>query len=189
MRFRLYGLSAALILSPLVAFAHSGHDETSTFTSGLMHPLFGMDHLLAMIAVGLIAGLVSGRMIWALPVTFLASMLMGAIIGLNGFAIAGAEMWILASVILLGAALAVPREKLASSLLMAMTAGFAFFHGYAHGVEAPSTGSASLYMLGFVISTAALLSIGVLAGKALPAFILRLAGLMIAGSGLLLESF
>jgi urease accessory protein len=154
------------LLLPATALAHTGRDHGGGFASGLSHPLLGPDHLLAMIAVGLWAGLWGGRALIAYPVTFLAAMLAGGLIGVGGAELPVVEPAILASVIVLGALVA-----LAFRVPMAVSvAGLALFglaHGYAHGVEGPgSTG----YALGFVIATAALHGLGIaLARLGIPA--------------------
>ena len=96
----------ALFLSPAVAFAHAGHDHAGIL-AGLAHPLFGLDHLLAMLAVGLWAAQQSGAARWALPLTFVASMLVGGLLGFNGVQIPLMETGIAASVLAFGLLVAV----------------------------------------------------------------------------------
>ena len=176
-------IAAAAFTLPGVALAHTGHDEVSGLASGILHPITGADHLLAMLAVGLIAALCGGRMLWATPLTFVGAMLVGAGLGLLGMALPGVESWILASVVLLGLVAAVPRQHLPGSLLLAGTALFGLFHGYAHGAEAPATGSVAGYLIGFALATAALHGLGIVAGRQLPSMAARSAGLAIALSG------
>lgn len=179
--------SAAMIL-PGAAFAHSGHQEVSGFASGLLHPMTGTDHLLAMIAVGLIAAICGGRLLVAMPVAFVGAMLAGAGLGLAGVVLPGVEIWILGSVIVLGLVAAIPSDRLPHNLLLAGTALFGLFHGYAHGVEAPTAGSVTGYLVGFTLATAALHGIGIVIGRRVPAKVTRFAGAAIAvfGAGLAL---
>ncbi|NPD16741.1 HupE/UreJ family protein [Xinfangfangia sp. D13-10-4-6] len=181
-------LAAAAMTLPGAAFAHPGHTETSGLASGFLHPVTGPDHLLAMLAVGLIAALCGGRMLWALPVTFVGAMLAGAGPGLAGLALPGVEIWILGSVIVLGLLAAIPSTALPHSLLLAGTALFGLFHGYAHGAEAPTTGSLTGYLIGFTLATAALHGIGIMLGQRVSAKIARSAGaaIALAGAGLAL---
>ncbi len=161
-------LTATLIalMLPAAALAHPGHDHGGGFAAGLSHPLLGPDHLLAMLAVGLWAGLSGGRALIVHPATFVAAMLAGGMIGVGGAELPVVEPAILASVIVLGALVALAfRAPMAVSV-----AGLALFglaHGYAHGIEGP--GGAE-YALGFVIATAALHGLGIaLARLGIPA--------------------
>lgn len=154
------GLSAfALALTfATPTFAHTGHDVTG-FASGLAHPMFGLDHLLAMVAVGLWAGLVGGRAFWVWPVAFVGSMLLGGVLGMQGIEVPAVELVIVISVIALGMATAL-NLKLQVALGAAIIAVFGIAHGHAHGMEAPETGSGLAYAAGFVVATAALHGIG-----------------------------
>ncbi|MGE0151651.1 MAG: HupE/UreJ family protein [Reyranellaceae bacterium] len=155
------GLSAfALALSfASPALAHTGVGETAGLMAGLEHPVFGLDHLLAMVAVGLWAGLVGGRAFWVWPAAFVGSMVLGGILGMNGVALPAIELVIVVSVIALGMATALDL-KLHVVLGAAIIAVFGIAHGHAHGMEAPETGSGLTYAAGFVIATAALHGIG-----------------------------
>ncbi len=140
------------------AFAHTGH-EIDGFASGLAHPVFGLDHLLAMVAVGLWAGLAGGRAFWAWPVAFVGSMLLGGALGMAGVELPAVELVIVISVIALGLATALdlkPHVVLGAAVI----ALFGIAHGHAHGMEAPETGSGIAYAIGFVIATAALHGVG-----------------------------
>lgn len=148
-------LIAAGLALPGLALAHPGHEHASGLLSGLVHPLFGLDHLLAMLAVGLWGAQLGGRARWALPVLFVGVMLLGGCLGLAGLALPGVEHGIVASVVVLGLALLWARQiPLAYSSLL--VAAFALFHGHAHGTEMPGEASAGLYALGFAVATAAL---------------------------------
>lgn len=185
---RLFKLAvAALTLLPLMVEAHPGHGLGNElglgFYAGLMHPWSGLDHLLAMLAVGMWAAQLGGRMRWALPACFVSLMLVGASLGFTGMALSSAEQGIAASVLILGVVLAsAKRMSLVSS--MALTGCFALFHGYAHGVEMPAQSSALSYLFGFVLSTVGLHLIGLGIGRRLTnRVVLRWTGAAIALSG------
>jgi urease accessory protein len=130
--------------------------------AGFAHPFTGLDHLLAMLAVGLWAGLNGGRALWAWPAAFVALMLAGAGLGAAQIAVPFVEVGILASVVALG--LAVAAALRAPAAIGAIVIGaFAVLHGYAHGTELPAGGSMPGYMAGFALATALLHSIGVTA--------------------------
>jgi urease accessory protein len=158
------GTALALLLAA-PALAHPGHGEAS-FAQGLLHPFSGLDHLLAMLSVGLWASLRGGRALWVWPAGFLVAMLAGFELGQTGPALSLVEPAVLASVIALGTlTAAAARLPLAPGVAMIAACGLA--HGYAHGVEAPGAGAE--FPFGFVISTAALHLMGVAAGLALAA--------------------
>lgn len=181
----------ALVLSAAVtpALAHTGIGPVHGFTAGLMHPLFGLDHVMAMIAVGLWAGLVGGKARWAYPLAFVGMMVVAGLWGMSGLPLPGVEIGIAASVIALGFAIAfglVP--PLAAGT--AACAVFAIFHGHAHGAELPEGASSTGYALGFVVATVALHGAGLGLAAALAArapLLARIAGggLVLAGAALL----
>jgi urease accessory protein len=154
----------ALFLAPATAFAHPGH-ETGSFLSGALHPVGGADHILAMVALGLLAAQIGGRAVWALPVTFVAAMLAGGAMGFGGLPFPVVEPMILASIIVLGVLVALARP-LPISALVAMVAVFGAAHGWAHGAEGPVTGM-GVYAFGFALMTAVLHGGGLVAGSAL----------------------
>jgi urease accessory protein len=167
----------ALLLSPAAAFAHSGHEHAGML-AGLTHPVFGLDHLLAMLAVGLWAAQQTGAARWALPLTFVASMLLGGLFGFAGLQLPLLETAIAGSVLAFGLLVAVA-VRLPTTLALGLTALFALSHGVAHGLELPALTSPWGYALGFVIATAALHAGGYLMVRMLPqaaAPLLRLAG-------------
>jgi urease accessory protein len=127
-------LLAFLLLVPATAFAHPGTALDHGLMVGFLHPFSGADHLLAMVMVGLWAGLLGGRARWALPAGFLSGMAGGALMGFAAVALPGVEAGILASVILLGA-LAGLALRLPLPVGMALAAGFGLLHGHAHGTE------------------------------------------------------
>lgn len=137
------------------ALAHTGVGAVHGFGAGLMHPLFGLDHLLAMVAVGLWAGLTGGRARLAYPLAFVGMMVLSGLWGMSGAALPGVEIGIAVSVVVLGLAIALKATPpLAAGA--AACAIFAIFHGHAHGAELPQGASGLGYALGFVLATAAL---------------------------------
>lgn len=156
--------AALLVAGP--ALAHTGILNGHSFASGLLHPLAGLDHVLAMGAVGLWAGLVGGAARYAWPLAFIIVMIAGSLIGLTGFHLPGAEFIIAFTVGLLGLFVAVraPMPALAGALLCGV---FAFAHGFVHGNELPPGGEAATYVMGFTLGTAFLHATGLAFGTAL----------------------
>lgn len=169
-----------LVLLPHAALAHPGH-QIGTLSSGMAHPLGGADHILAMVALGLLAAQVGGRALWALPLSFVAAMLAGGLLGFAGAGFPAVEPVILGSVIVLGAMVALALRA-PMPVLIAMVALFGAAHGWAHGAEGPPAGIAA-YAAGFALATAALHGAGLLAGRVVPALALRGAGALAALSG------
>jgi len=167
--------AATLALTTSAAWAHPGHAIEGTFAYGFLHPIGGLDHVLAMVTVGLLAFTLGGQALWLLPCTFIAAMLGGAMLGLAGIALPLVEPMIACSVIVLGAMVAAGL-RLPTPVAVALVAAFAVFHGYAHGAEAP-TGSGSLlaYAAGFVLATALLQLAGIAIGALLSRLHSRLA--------------
>jgi urease accessory protein len=170
-----------------VACAHVEGGQAAGFITGLQHPWSGLDHILAMIAVGLWGAQLGSPALWILPIAFPVMMSVGAMMGLIGIPVPGVEVGIAFSAILLGTMiLAEIRPKL--GIAIALVGFFAIFHGHAHGTELPDGQSGLLYSMGFVIATGCLHGLGVLLGcaKSLPAgqLVLRAAGTFIAGMGI-----
>jgi len=141
------------------AWAHIGGD-TGGFFSGLHHPVSGLDHILAMVAVGLWGAQLGAPALWVLPVAFPMMMAVGGMLGLMGIPLPGAEVGIALSAIVLGVmVLGELRPKLAIALCI--VAFFAIFHGHAHGTELPEGESGLLYSIGFVIATGCLHGVGI----------------------------
>lgn len=179
-------LTLLLILSPGAALAHPGH-LANGFHGGFMHPFSGADHMLAMLALGLLAAQIGGRAVWALPAGFVGAMVLGGAAGAGGLGFTGVEPTIIASVIVLGALIALARRP-ALPVLVAMSAVFGAAHGWAHGAEAPATGAwgqIAVYGLGFALATAILHGTGIALARLAPAA-LRLAGAAVALAGLAL---
>ncbi len=145
-------------LIPAVAYAHTGVGATSGFMHGFAHPIGGLDHVLAMVAVGVFAAFLGGRALWLVPATFVAMMAAGGVLGIEGVEVPLVETGIAASVIVLGLAVAF-RWNPPTVAAMALVGLFAVFHGHAHGAEMPPDASGLSYALGFMLATA-LLHIG-----------------------------
>lgn len=180
------GFLAAIVLPAAPAFAHTGAGTHHSFFAGFEHPLFGWDHLLAMVAVGLWAGLLGRRAAWLLPSAFLAGMVAGGVLGMAGIALPAVEHFILASVLLLGIATALAlRVPLALGAALVALLGIA--HGNAHGLEAPLEADGLAYVIGFFLATAALHGAGVAASLAArasqKAWIARIVGAACAVAG------
>jgi urease accessory protein len=153
-------LSAAFALAPTVALAHAGHGDTSGLVQGLAHPITGMDHVLAMVAVGVLAAQFGGRALWLVPLSFISAMSIGGAVGMAGMPLPFAEFGVALSVVVFGIAIVLPL-KLPRLAAMALVGVFAVFHGYVHGAEMPAAASASLYAAGFASATALLHIVGV----------------------------
>lgn len=177
-------LIAALGLMPGAALAHSGPHGLGSFGSGVAHPLGGADHLLAMLVLGVLATQIGGRAMWALPSTFVLAMLAGGIAGAAGWVFPAVEPMILASVMVLGAMVALVRQP-GLPVLVGAVALFGVAHGWAHGAEGPAQGLVA-YSTGFVLATALLHAAGLALGRAAPALALRLTGAGTVLAGLVL---
>lgn len=155
----------ALVLAALAApaFAHVEQGRAAGFLAGLAHPVSGLDHVLAMVAVGLWGAQLGAPAIWLLPLTFPIVMALGGLLGLLGVPLPGVELGIAASAILLGAAVMTER-RLPLVVAAALVGVFAVFHGHAHGTELPPGQSGLLYSLGFVVATGCLHAIGIAIG-------------------------
>ncbi len=182
--------TAAFLLVPGVALAHPGHFGDAGFGAGFMHPLSGLDHLLAMLAVGLLAAQLDGRALWTVPSTFVAVMALGGLAGAAGLSLPFVEAAIALSVLVFGLAI-VARITLPALPAMALVGAFALFHGYAHGMEMPPAASGLAFGLGFMLATAALHGCGIALGvsfgrierSATPRAV-RICGALIAAAGL-----
>jgi urease accessory protein len=179
-----------IFLLPSLAQAHPGAPgHTHGFSNGILHPLTGLDHICAMIAVGLWAAQRGGRALWLVPATFVSVMIAGGILGMGHAGIPYVEQGIAASVLVLGVliAAAVRLPVVASAAIVGL---FALFHGYAHGAEMPATASGLAYGIGFVIATASLhlcgIGLGLLAKRFASANLIRYAGGAIAACGVYL---
>ena len=179
----------ALLSMGGVAHAHTNGLPHMDFAAGLSHPFSGLDHILAMVAVGLWAAQLGGRALWLVPITFVLTMAAGGALGFMGMPLPHVELGIAGSVLVLGGLVAFSsRLPLAAS--MGLVGVFAVFHGYAHGAEMAAEASAVWYSLGFMVATAILHGIGIgaglAAGRGVPARLVRFSGAAIAASGLVM---
>lgn len=191
-RSRILPALALLALGAGPAFAHTGADAHAGFVSGFLHPILGPDHLLAMLAVGIVSALIGGPALWRVPAAFVSAMVLGGVIGMAGYEPPAMELAIVGSVILLGSLIAAG-PAVPAAAAFASAAFFGLFHGAAHGLEMPGDGSALGYGLGFASATSLLHVAGVLtclgivrwlagSGRA----VVRGGGALIAGAGLFL---
>jgi urease accessory protein len=149
-----------VLLWAQTALAHPQQGEAAGLLTGFVHPLAGLDHVLAMVAVGLWGVQLGAPAIWVLPVAFPMVMALGGMLGLMGVPLPGIEHGIATSAILLGTAVLFEiRPPLAVAALV--VGAFAIFHGHAHGTELPPGQSALLYSMGFVIATGGLHAAGI----------------------------
>ena len=176
-----------LVLAASLAQAHTGAELESGFISGFAHPLLGLDHLLAMVAVGIWGATLGRPLVWALPVVFPLLMVVGGVLGIAGVDLPYVQAGIAISVIVLGIAIAAAwRAPIA--LAVAIVAMFGIFHGFSHGQELAKVAAPAAYATGFVISTGLLHLAGIGIGlfNAVPrgAQLLRASGGLIAATGM-----
>ena len=157
------GLAALLALLPAAAMAHTGTGAHIDAMHGFLHPLSGLDHILAMVAVGVFAARLGGTSLWAVPAAFVGAMVAGGAAGYYGVPLPMVEQGIAVSVIVMGLAVAFGL-KLPMVPAMALVAAFAVFHGHAHGAEGSGAGSFLGYAAGFVIATSLLHAAGIVLG-------------------------
>jgi urease accessory protein len=170
-----------------IALAHSGEGVVGGFLGGFEHPIFGLDHLVAMVAVGLWGAFLGTPAIWLLPVVFPLVMALGGALGIAGVPLPSVEIWIAGSAIVLGLCVAFafrPPLWIAACIVGA----FALFHGHAHGTELPSAANPLTYALGFVIATGLLhlcgVGLGLLKRYRVGLYAVRTGGAAIAVVGL-----
>lgn len=165
------------------ALAHSGEGHSGGFISGFLHPIFGWDHVVAMVAVGLWGAVLGSPAIWILPIVFPLVMAFGAALGILGVPIPFIEVGIALSGLVLGLLVAflIKAPMAAAAVLVG---AFAIFHGHAHGTELPQAVSAYTYGVGFVIATgllhAAGILLGTLMGSQVGRYVVRGSGALIA---------
>lgn len=188
--------SGALLctLLPGLAAAHSEgatllHAHSWSVQSGWLHPFSGLDHLLAMIALGVLAAQRGGRSAWLLPAVFLACLAAGGVAGVLGLRAPALEAMLVVSLFAFGAAIANP-VRLSGAALVAIVAGFAWYHGLAHGLEVPAGSESVPYFSGFLLASATLHAGGIVLATALrragASAAIRIAGAGIAATGLVL---
>ena len=154
---------AMVALTPWVAFAHTGVGDTSGFVHGFGHPISGLDHILAMVMVGVFAWQLGGRALWLVPMTFVVVMAVGGGLGIAGVSVPFVEIGIALSVVTLGAIVAFD-VRAPVAVAMGLVGFFAIFHGHAHGTEIPENAGGVAYAVGFMIATTLLHLAGITAG-------------------------
>lgn len=162
---------AFTLVSTTAAFAHPGHGDAAGMLHGFVHPLGGLDHVLAMVAVGVLAAVLGGRALLLVPLSFVLMMTVGFLVGAGGTDLPFVEFGIALSSVVLGLAAASGRA-LPTLGAMALAGLFAVFHGHAHGAEMPAGAAGLDFALGFIAATALLHA----AGIAMAAGVVRLAG-------------
>jgi urease accessory protein len=162
------GFRSILLALTLMAWggnaeAHIVPGDVTGFFSGVLHPISGLDHILAMVSVGVWGAQLGAPAIWILPVTFPVMMAFGGLLGFLGLPLPATEIGIALSMVVLGGAVMLEARPPLPAV-MAIVAFFAIFHGYAHGTELPRGESALLYSLGFVMATGFLHLVGIIIG-------------------------
>ncbi|MGD9591736.1 MAG: HupE/UreJ family protein [Candidatus Berkiella sp.] len=173
-----------LFIYPTISFAHPNHLGYLSFSEGFLHPLTGMDHALAMIAIGILAGEKGRNWVWFLPTIFISFMILGGILGYMGILFPWFELGITLSVFVLGLCISFP-NFLPSIVILSIVPAFALCHGFAHGSEIPLDIRPLQYVLGFIVATALLHLLGIMISKILipkQSLILRFSGLAMAAS-------
>ncbi len=173
-----------LALLSIPSLVHAHLIGGSGALSGLTHPLLGLDHVLEMIAVGIISVRFAQKF-WVVPATFVTCMVIGGLIAMTGVVIPFVEIGIAISVVVLGVLIAF-HKKSSLGLALVLVALFAVFHGHAHGQEMPLIANPAWYAAGFVLSTTALHIFGVILGQYAIKDGLRLRALKAAGAGMAL---
>jgi urease accessory protein len=153
-------LTLLFIALPTAAFAHPGHGDAVGLVAGFLHPLGGLDHVLAMLAVGVFAFVLGGRALWLVPLSFVGMMAVGFLLGLGGVNLPFVELGIGLSSVVIGAVAALGRP-LPVWGAMGLVGLFAIFHGHAHGVEMPADAGGLEFALGFMAATALLHLVGI----------------------------
>ncbi|RUM23492.1 urease accessory protein [Rhizobium vallis] len=186
-------LALAVIALPAVASAHPAIGEAAGFSHGFAHPISGLDHVLAMVMVGVFAFQLGGRATWLVPATFVLVMALGGALGIAGINVPFVEIGIALSVVVLGAIVAL-NVKAPLAVALGIVGLFAVFHGHAHGTEMPENAAGAAYAAGFMIATALLHAAGLAlgyvisrAGERQGVFVTRAAGgiATVAGVGIL----
>jgi len=176
-----------LIVLPSLAFAHTEEGVVGGFISGFLHPIYGPDHVVAMVAVGMWGAFLRNPAIWLLPVVFPLVMAVGGALGVIGMPLPLVEVGIAASAIVLGlmVLLAVRPPLWVAAVLVG---AFGIFHGHAHGTELPDASNPLSYAIGFVLATGLMhiagIAFGMLAGSPRGRIAVRTAGGLISASGI-----
>ncbi len=153
-------LPLLFIALPTAALAHTGHGEASGFLHGFMHPVGGIDHILAMVAVGVFAYVLGGKALWLVPLSFVLMMAVGFLLGVGQVDVPFVELGIALSSVVIGAAAAWGRPMPVAAA-MSLVGVFAIFHGHAHGAEMPVDTSGLEYAAGFIVATGLLHAAGI----------------------------
>jgi urease accessory protein len=185
-RYRLVLVCGFLLIFTQTAAAHETAGVTGGLISGFLHPLFGLDHLVAMVAVGLWGAFLGAPAIWALPIVFPLVMALGGAFGVIGLPLPYVEIGIAGSAVILGLMVAFAARP--PIWIAALIVGaFAIFHGHAHGAELPEAADPLVYSIGFVVSTGLLHLAGIVLGLLLSwpvgAWLVRTGGAAIAATG------
>lgn len=190
MRRDAWAAVAGVVIAALVPGLASAHEQTGQaagLLSGLMHPVSGLDHVLAMVAVGIWGAQLGAPAMWVLPIAFPMVMAFGGMLALMGIPLPGAELGIALSALILGA-LVLTESRPSLMAAAAIVAFFAIFHGHAHGTELPAGASGVFYSVGFVAATGMLhacgIALGLVHGRRSGRMFLRAAGGAVAGAGL-----
>ncbi|GAB4290058.1 MAG: HupE/UreJ family protein [Thiohalomonadaceae bacterium] len=184
MKFRHVVTTLGFIALPAVAVAHTGHGAVDGFGAGLFHPFGGLDHLLAMLTVGLWAAMLGGSATWRVPTAFIVMLVTGAVLGLGGMQLPLVESLLAASVLVLGLAVTLAwRAPVYAG--MALVGLFALFHGQAHGAEVPVAADGLRYVAGMTLASVVLHLSGFGIGHLLKQrpWLLRSGGVLVAGAG------
>ena len=155
-------LAIGLIAVPSAALAHTGAGDAHGFLHGFQHPIGGLDHVLAMVAVGVFAFVLGGRALWLVPLSFVGMMAVGFLLGLGQVQVPFVELGIALSSVVIGGAAALGRPMPVAAA-MGLVGVFAIFHGHAHGAEMPADASGLMYALGFMLATVLLHAAGIVA--------------------------
>jgi len=181
-----------VLLLPNVLLAHTGVGHTSGFLHGFFHPFEGVDHLLAMLAVGLWSSQLGGKALWVVPLAFASVLMLGSAIALLGGNIFFVKIGILLSLVILGVLIATS-IKMPLMISVGIVGAFALFHGHSHGSEMLSVGSSFYYGLGFLITTVLLQMVGFAIGYSFKKWesemVVRVAGAFVALFGIGLFAF
>lgn len=181
-----------LLCFPSIVFGHVGSEpQGAGFLAGLLHPVAGLDHFLAMLGVGIVSAQLGGRRVFTIPALFVLSMIGGSVVGVYGYNWPFTEAGIAISVVVLGAAIATVQENGNGWPVIAVVALFGSLHGHAHGLELPQAADPVYYAAGFVTSTAAIHLLGVGIGHVFTArtksgILLRHMGSGMVGMGLMI---
>jgi urease accessory protein len=177
---RFLGLAVLVLWAP-AALAHTFGAHGAGFMQGVAHPFTGLDHLLAMTAVGVWAAQQGGRALWAVPASFVLTMIIGALVAVAGIQLPHIEAMVAASVLVLGLLVAF-QSRWPLAVGMGLVSLFAFFHGHAHGLEMPEAASPVLYGFGFVLATVVLHLVGIASARVSGRWV-QAAGVFTAAAG------